>query len=258
MAEYVLARGGEGQRRLEILNEAMWPSSRRLLHRAGLRPGMSFLDVGCAAGELTARVADLGVDAHGIDYDRGFADAAAAHYPEILFHCLDVFDLAALSRTYDFVYARYLLSHLDNPQGAIEAMLEVTRPGGMIVIEDTDFDLHTAEPRIDAFERYLDLYKSVLMRRGGNPVLGRRLFALAQASGVAEVVASVNLSVFTEGAPKHISSLTLSGIREGVVRERLATEGEIALLLQELHAWESEPSTLVSIAGTHQIYGRKK
>ena len=40
---------------------------------------------------------------------------------------------------FDLVYARFLLSHLSEPENCLAAMVEACRPGGTIVIEDTDF-----------------------------------------------------------------------------------------------------------------------
>lgn len=248
---YVLARGDAGAQRLAALNEAMWPSSRALLERAGLEPGKTFLDVGCGAGALTACVAELGAEALGVDVDPAFVDRARAAHPDLSFEPCSVFELDHLGRQFDVVYARYLLSHLPDPARAIRSMMAVTRPGGSVVLEDIDFDLHVAHPRPAAFDRYLDLYRAVVLHRGGNPVLGRQLFALAQAEGLREVEVSVQVKI-----PRQpITTLTLAGIREAVVREGFADDAEIDELLQELATLEADPTAFLSVAGTYQVWG---
>lgn len=257
MAEkYSLATGASGRRRLEILNEAMWPHSRRLLRAAGLRKGMSFLDVGCGVGALTARVADLGVDAVGVDANEGFIQAARRQHPSIRFEQMDVRDLAFIERKFDLVYARYLLSHLADPAAAIVSMLSVTKPGGRIVLEDIDFDLHVAEPRTAEFDRYLEWYEAVVRRRGGDPYLGRRLYRLALDAGLDPVRASVQVTLLPEGETKRISSLTLDGIKEALVAEGMASAEEIEKVLAELRELEDDRKSLISGAGTHQVWGR--
>jgi SAM-dependent methyltransferase len=251
MSEYVLARGDAGARRLAALNEAMWPSSHALLLRAGLKPGMTFLDVGCGAGALTANVAALGVETLGVELDPAFVTRASESHPGLAFECRSVYDLPALGRQFDVVYARYLLSHLPDPQGALEAMRAATRKGGSVVVEDIDFDLHVAQPRPPAFDRYLELYRAVVVRRGGNPVLGRHLFAMAQDAGLTGVEVGVQVTM-----PKHpIATLTLAGIRDVVIRDGLATETEVEALLKALAELESDPRAFVSVAGTYQVWG---
>ncbi len=47
MTSYVIRGGEEGKARLRIISQALWPSTLDLLTRAGIRPGMACLDVGC-------------------------------------------------------------------------------------------------------------------------------------------------------------------------------------------------------------------
>lgn len=213
---------------------------------------MTFLDVGCGAGALTALVAAAGVETLGVDVDPAFI--ARASESGLAFECRSAFDLAGLRRRFDVVYARYLLSHLPDPRAGLEAMIAVARPGGAIVVEDIDFDLHVAQPRPPAFIRYLELYRTVVERRGGNPFLGRHLFAMAQEAGLVEVEVGVQVTM-----PKHpIATLTLAGIRDALIREALATEAEIDALLAELSALEADPRAFVSVAGTYQVWGRTR
>jgi SAM-dependent methyltransferase len=253
--EYVLARGEAGAHRLAVLNEAMWPSSRALLRRAGLRRGMTFLDAGCGAGDLTRRIAALGVRARGIDADTGFIARARAAAPGVPFEVEDV-RTAEDGERYDVVYARYLLSHLADPAAGFAALCRRVRPGGVVVVEDIDFDLHVAEPRIPAFDRYLELYREIVHRRGGNATLGRHLFRLAREAGLRDVRTGLEVKVLADGPGKRITTLTLAGIREAVIAGGLAAPDEIDRLLAELSGFEADPASFVSVAGTYQAWGR--
>ena len=48
--DFVLRGGDHGAERLRLLATAKWPTTKPLLDRAGLRPGMRCLDMGCGAG----------------------------------------------------------------------------------------------------------------------------------------------------------------------------------------------------------------
>src|SRR5215468_7907830 len=54
---YVLRGGEKGAERLRLLARVKWPTTKTLLRRVGLRPGMRCLDVGCGIGAVTLRLA---------------------------------------------------------------------------------------------------------------------------------------------------------------------------------------------------------
>jgi SAM-dependent methyltransferase len=234
----------------------MWPSTLRLLQEAGLRAGMTFLDVGCGTGAVSVRVADLGVDVLGIDADAGFIEAARGRDTPARFKHLNALDIATLGQ-FDFVYARYLLSHLPDPMAVLREMVRATRPGGRVVLEDIDFDLHVAEPCPPAFARYLELYRDVVRLRGGDPILGRKLFAMAVDAELRQVHPRIQLTLARDES-QPLTSLTLRGIRTAVLAHTLATETELDRLIEEIEALESDPKSLISVAGTHQVWGIKE
>ena len=56
---YVLRGGRAGADRLRLLNRVKWPTTEPLLRVAGLRTGMSCLDMGCGGGDVTLKMAAL-------------------------------------------------------------------------------------------------------------------------------------------------------------------------------------------------------
>src|SRR5215510_3163017 len=70
--DYVLRGGDAGAERLRLLAQVVWPTTERLLDRAGVAPGMRCLDVGCGIGAVTVELARrVGPSGHvlGIDFD---------------------------------------------------------------------------------------------------------------------------------------------------------------------------------------------
>src|SRR5215204_4098108 len=125
-----------GAERLRLLNRVKWPTTEPLLEAAGLRAGMSCLDVGCGGGDVTLKMAALvGTEGHvvGVDRDQSVLQLARQETEEqglpVTFRRLEAEELAEES-AYDLVFARYLLSHLPRPQRAVEAMVRAARPGG--------------------------------------------------------------------------------------------------------------------------------
>src|SRR5579872_4651910 len=57
--DYVLRGGAQGAERLRLLAAVKWPTTKILLDRSGLRPGMHCLDVGCGIGAVAFRMAEI-------------------------------------------------------------------------------------------------------------------------------------------------------------------------------------------------------
>src|SRR5687767_2328951 len=117
-ANYVLKGGDQGAARLRVLGRVMWPTTRQLIKRAGLKRGMRCLDVGCGSGEVSLRMARLvGSDGEvvGVDLDQRALELAALrarrHDLSARFQGADAAQLAEPA-SFDLVYARFLLSHL--------------------------------------------------------------------------------------------------------------------------------------------------
>src|SRR6476659_9605416 len=85
--EYVLATGDAAANRLRILHNIYGPGARELLIRAGIRPGMRVVDLGCGTGMVTQLLAQLvGPNGKvvGVDYSAAQVEQARALLPAAL------------------------------------------------------------------------------------------------------------------------------------------------------------------------------
>src|SRR4029079_4270425 len=82
--EYVLATGDAAANRLRILHNVYGPGARQLLLRAGIRPGMRVVDLGCGTGMTTQLLAELvgpNGEVVGVDYSRAQVEQSRALLP---------------------------------------------------------------------------------------------------------------------------------------------------------------------------------
>ena len=106
-------RGGRaGAERLRLLNRVKWSTTEPLLRAAGLRAGMSCLDVGCGSGDVTLKMAAfVGTEGNavGVDRDQSILRLARQEAEKqglpVTFRRLDTEELAEES-VYDLLYAR--------------------------------------------------------------------------------------------------------------------------------------------------------
>ena len=224
---------------------------------------MRCLDVGCGTGEVTLKMARMvgpRGEAAGIDVDQAFIRYARTEAERLglgaAFHQGDAQQLRG-KPAYDFVYTRYLLTHLKEPSKALDGMVHFVRPGGVIAVEDIDFPGHVCHPPCRAFKRYLELYQAVVQRHGGDPVIGPRLHMMLMDAGAEDVHVDISQPTFREGEGKLVGQITLEHTREAVVQAGLATHKEIDELVGELAEFARDPRTIMSIARTFQVWGRK-
>jgi SAM-dependent methyltransferase len=263
MSGYVLRSGQEGAERLRLLGRVVGPTTEALLSRVGIIEGMRCLDVGCGLGavtrELARRVGPAG-QVVGIDLDEPVLRLAHRDAERqglrVVFRAGNVLDLAE-EPTHDLVYTRFLLSHLGQPGEAVRRLAGATRPGGVVVVEDTDFAGHFCHPPCRAFDRYVELYSAVVRGRGGDACLGPRLPGLLEEAGLEEVAVQVAQPVFREGEGKQLAAVTLEHVRASVTAAGLASGAELDDTLAELEAFARDRRTLLSLPRIFQVWGRR-
>jgi SAM-dependent methyltransferase len=260
---YVIRGGIEGRERLRIIARVMHASTSSLFDRLGLHDGQLCLDVGCGGGdatlELARRVAPggqaLGVDIDTTKLELARAEAAERDSGNVRFERLDIRE-SSLDDRFDVVYARFLLTHLSNPAGAVEAFRRHLREGGVVAVEDIDFSGYFTCPESSAFRRYHELYCATVTKRGGDPNIGPRLPGLLLQSGFQDVGVSVVQPVAMQGEAKLLNPLTMENIADTVLADRLATREEIDGIVRELYEFAADTSTLAGMPRVVQAWGR--
>jgi SAM-dependent methyltransferase len=261
---YVIASGRKGRDRLRVLTRVFADTTSRLLDGIGVSRGMTCLDVGCGGGDVTVdlarRVGPTG-RVVGIDSDSSILDIARGEATEhdirnVEYLVLDVVELQEADR-FDAVYARFLLSHLPNPDLALANMSRALKPRGTLVVEDVQFSAHFCFPDCSAFRDYVGLYSSVARAKGDDPELGPRLPSLLRQTGLSEIDIRVVQPAGIRGEVKLLSAITMETIGETVVTAGLASAQEVARIIRALHEAAHDERTVLSTPRVVQSWGRK-
>jgi SAM-dependent methyltransferase len=260
---YVLRGGDEGAERLRLLARVKWPTTRSLLRRVGVRPGMRCLDVGCGIGAVTFKLARrVGPTGEAVGIDRDERCLELARQEAVRRGLAPTFRTASVDDlrdegVYDLVYSRFLLTHLSEPGRAVERLARAARPGGLMVVEDIEFAAHFSHPACPAFDRYVSLYQQAVRRKGADPEIGPRLLGLLLDAGLRHVEVEVVQPTFRRGPAKLIAQVTMEHIREAVVAAGLASSGEVDTIVAELARFARNPRTLLSLPRIFQVWGRR-
>jgi ubiquinone/menaquinone biosynthesis C-methylase UbiE len=164
-----------------------------------LRGGVRLLDCGCGPGSITFGFAQIVAPGEviGIDVDESVLemarDRAIEHgLPNIHFEYGNIYELPFSDHSFDAVFANAVLEHLSDPLGALREMRRVLKPGGVIGVRNADFDGHLYAPVDPRLQETIDLWRKLVVHKGGNPTIGKHLRALLTQAGFSRVQASAS------------------------------------------------------------------
>jgi SAM-dependent methyltransferase len=156
---------------------------------------------------------------------------------------------------FDFAHARFVLTHLPNPQKALEKLRQAVHPGGILAVQDIDFRGHFCHPECATFSRYVELYTKAAEQRGADPNIGPRLPGLLTNAGFESVQINVVQLAAISGESKLMAPLTMENIADSVLAEGLASRAEVDRLVHELDEFARDPHTVISGPRVVQTWG---
>jgi SAM-dependent methyltransferase len=159
--------------RLRLLADVFGHASRQFLERFAALGPQRVLDLGCGPGYTTRLLAEIFSKAQvvGVDSSPNFIELARrAPSERVSFIVGDVTDPLG-GGTFDFLYCRYLLTHIAHVGPTIELWARYLRPGGLLAIEENDW-IRTSEP---AFAKYLHIVEAMLADAGQRLYVGADL-----------------------------------------------------------------------------------
>lgn len=129
---------------LNRVQKLLGNSSMKVLHEAGLLPGMHIADIGCGSGHMTswlARMVGPAGHVYAIELDKEILDKAQDRIEQeglanVTFIHANINELESLSYTYDLIYSRLVLMHQEKPEETIGVLKECLNPGGKIVFDE--------------------------------------------------------------------------------------------------------------------------
>jgi ubiquinone/menaquinone biosynthesis C-methylase UbiE len=260
---YIIRGGDFGHERLHVLSNALSASTCYFLLAAGLKIDMKVLDLGCGNGSVSHLMAGIVGESGqviGIDIDKKIIELAGQHTSSLKnleFRVMDVNSASDLDCDFDFIYMRFLLSHLQNPLDLITFAKSHLKDGGILAVEDVDFTGHFCFPESEAFDKYVEWYTKTAISKGVDPYIGKKLVILFQKAEFKDLDFYVINPAFHSGIGKLVSTLTLQNIAASVIANGIASESEVNQVAAEFEKYTFSDETIVSLPRIMQVIGKK-
>ena len=159
---------------------------------------------------------------------------------------------------FDVTYSRFLLSHLEFPEEALKKMVEATKVGGKVYVEDINFDASFCHPTNEDFYSYVRLYISAAMTNKHNPQVGIILFDMFNKLGLVNIKINIIQPCYNDGIGKWMAHLTLDRIKNTVIKQNLINENDFCSVLDGIKSFTENPHTIISLPRIFQVVGEKK
>ncbi|MBM3755416.1 MAG: methyltransferase domain-containing protein [Acidobacteria bacterium] len=209
-----------------VLNERTLEKDHKRL-AALLRPGVSVLDVGCGTGAITRGIRAVTGDATGIDRDASLVPA------EDGFVVSDIFDYAP-GRQFDVVTAARVLQWIASPERALAKMVELTRPGGRVVVLDYAHERNEWDPEAPpSFQHFWRAFLRWREANGWDNLLADRLEGMFAAAGLREVAVTDDDEVASGALWPHV----MESLGPVVVRDGFLTDLKLLAACEGLAAY---------------------
>jgi SAM-dependent methyltransferase len=261
-SEYVLGTGDAAANRLRILHNVYGPGARALLIRAGIRPGMSVVDLGCGVGMTTQLLAELvGPTGQviGVDYSAAQVEQARAlpaKFSNVRFVEASATDTGLPREAFDLVYSRFLLIHLQDPEAALREMQELLKPEGIFTVEDGDLTSGSSEPR-SKLEEFSNLFGALGPKWGVDYTLGRRLFHMVLNARFSQVEITFNQPVFADGENKRLMELSVAEAGPSFVAAGIVSREQLNEIVAEMRQLAEDRTVLAIMPRMSQVWARK-
>jgi SAM-dependent methyltransferase len=245
--------------RLAAIEAGLDPFTIECLEKIGVAEGWHCLEVGAGAGSiaewLCRRVGPSG-RVVATDLQTKFLEAIDA--PNLAVRKHDITREELEPDAFDLVSARKVLEHLPDPSAALRRMAAALRPGGRLLVEDTDLAsfLRVSFPHRERFERFYGKFLEALSSAGFQPKLGLRLGDELRAAGLQDVSLKGILLEGTGGSDhpgNKVYRMTIERMRERIVKAALLTNDEVDQFLADLQSPELHAITAIHCAA----WGRK-
>ena len=264
--DYVLPTGQDDESRLNLIHAVYGRVSLQGLEAARIGEATRVADIGCGTGTIARSIAQRitpsgSVDAIDIAEEQVEVARSSPVPPgaaPIHYHVGEYLEPGLPEGSYDVVFCRLVLCHLQEPARAVAAMANLLVEGGRLVLVDMDMrDTFTMPP--------CSFYESILAEAvfpygahiGVDYAVGRRLPELMSGAGLATESVVADQPIYRHGPEKHLWERTWAVAFQRVVASGWMAADRSDELISGAERHTESPEVWVAVAKMFAVVGRK-
>lgn len=263
--DYILGVGDTGANRLRLLHQVYGSGTQRLLSEVGLAPGMHVADIGCGVGTVSLWMAEqvgpggsivcIDRSAQQLELARRSAHEAGHHHITFIEASADNINLPA--ETFDLVYCRFLLDHLENPSAALTEMRRLLKPQGALITETLDLSGLATDPSDSVYAEEADCMRRLSAMRGIDACNGMAIHRLVRDAGFTQIQVSLNQPAYLRGEEKRFWEYSVAETASALVARGLCTMEELQRRIQGMQRVNADENILVALPRSVQVWAIK-
>lgn len=242
----------EEQDRLRLLNKL---TNQLFLDFVEINNGDRVLELGSGLGIVANLMADKNPAGQviGIEYAAEQIAGCEQDKTNLQFVQGDAHQLPFEDQTFEVVYGRYVLEHLQDPQTALKEVYRVLKPGGKAFFQENTISTMRIHPRCVTFDTVWERFIQLQEQLGGDAEIGVKLYQYMKRAGFAAPIPSFAEELHYPEKGTHqlwidnIIGNVESG-REKLVALGLASLNQVDLAVQELEGAKANPEASVYFA----------
>jgi SAM-dependent methyltransferase len=232
-----------------------------MLDRFGPMQGWQCVDVGCGPGGITALLsARVGPAGRVIGLDRNAAfleHARKGAAANVEFRLGDAYSADLPAGAFDLVHMRFVASTAGEPERLIAEAIRLTRPGGIVALQEPDGSTLHCYPGHPAWDRLKTAVLAAFAGVGADLELARRLYHVFHQSGFSDIhYRTALLGVRSIDPMVDYLPSTVESLRGTILRLGILSEGDLDAALAECRRHLAQPGTSFTMYTVAQVWGR--
>ncbi len=264
--DYLLAGGSAELERLRLQARVWEPEAEAMLDQIGIQSGWRCIDLGCGAigilGPLSHRVGPQG-RVTGVDTDAKQLAAAREWARENRLENVELLELDACHtnlprESFDLTHVRLVFAPAGREEELLKEMLALTRPGGVVAIQEPDATSWTCYPARPEWTRLKEAITAAFERGGGDFNAGQRTFGMLRRAQLGDVrIRAAIIAVQDQHPYKRLPIQFATSLRKRILDTGMLSESELDNAVAECEQIAADPETVVLSFAMIQVWGRK-